>query len=228
MNAAIQDATNLGWKLAFAATHPDGAALLDSYHRERRPVARHVLAMTHLMFWGEASTGSLPSLLRGRLAPLAAPLVPALMSRRHLVAAGVRLLSQLAVSYRDSPLSVEGTPRPREGPRAGERLPDRTVRTAARSIRLHELIARPGVHVLLDRDADRLEALPLGPLVHIHRTSTPGRGLVAVRPDGYIGFRCQIAETRQLNAWLARIGGAGTSCMAGLESAPACRGPRTG
>jgi 2-polyprenyl-6-methoxyphenol hydroxylase-like FAD-dependent oxidoreductase len=210
MNAAIQDATNLGWKLAFAATHPDGAALLDSYHRERRPVARHVLAMTHLMFWGEASTGSLPSLLRGRLAPLAAPLVPALMSRRHLVAAGVRLLSQLAVSYRDSPLSVEGTPRPREGPRAGERLPDRTVETAGRSIRLHELIARPGVHVLLDRDADRLEALPLGPLVHIHRlTSTPGRGLIAVRPDGYIGFRCQIAETRQLNAWLARIGRAG-------------------
>jgi len=207
MNAAIQDAANLGWKLAFAASRPDGATLLGSYDRERRPVARRVLAMTHLVFWGEASTGSLPSLLRDRLAPLAAPLVPALMSRRHLVAAGVRLLSQLAVSYHGSPLSVEGTPRPRGGPRAGDRLPDRTVRSAGRSIRLHELIARPGVHVLLDRDADRLDALPPGPLVSVHRlTSVPGRGLVAVRPDGYIGFRCQIAEARQLSAWLARIG----------------------
>jgi 2-polyprenyl-6-methoxyphenol hydroxylase-like FAD-dependent oxidoreductase len=216
MNAAIQDAANLGWKLAFAASRPDGAALLDSYNRERRPVAHQVLAMTHLVFWGEAGTGSLPSLLRDRLAPLAAPLVPALMSRRHLVAAGVRLLSQLTVSYRGSPLSVEGAPRPRGGPRAGDRLPDRTVRSAGRSIRLHELTARPGVHVLLDRDADRLDALPYGPLVNIHRlTSVPGRGLIAVRPDGYIGFRCQIAEAKQLNAWLGRIGrGQGRDFMA--------------
>jgi len=29
---------------------------------------------------------------------------------------------------------------------------------------------------------------------------------VAVRPDGYIGFRSQITETNQLSTWLARIG----------------------
>jgi len=223
MNAAIQDAANLGWKLAFAASRSDGAALLDSYDRERRPVAHQVLALTHLVFWGEAATGSLPSLLRGRLAPLAAPLVPAFMSRRHLVAAGVRLLSQLAVSYHGSPLSVEGEPRPRGGPRAGDRLPDRTVRSAGRSIRLHELIAQPGVHVLLDRDADRLDGLPLGPLVRVHRlTSTPGRGLIAVRPDGYVGFRCRIAEARQLHAWLAQIGKARDELHGG---AWVCSGP---
>ena len=31
--------------------------LLDSYDRERRPVARQVLALTHLVFWAEAGTG---------------------------------------------------------------------------------------------------------------------------------------------------------------------------
>jgi len=206
MNAAIQDAANLGWKLAFAASQPGSAALLDSYDRERRPVARQILALTHLAFRGEASTGWLPSLLRGRLAPLAAPVVPALMGRR-LVAAGIRLMSQLTVSYRGSPLSVEGTPRRRSGPRAGDRLPDQTVSCAGRTTRLHELLARPGVHVLLDRDADRPGTLPLGLPIHVHRlTSVPGRGLVAVRSDGYIGFRSQIAETSQLSAWLARIG----------------------
>jgi 2-polyprenyl-6-methoxyphenol hydroxylase-like FAD-dependent oxidoreductase len=205
MNAAIQDAANLGWKLAFAASQPaDSAILLASYDRERRPVARQVLAMTHLAFWGEASTGRLPSLIRGTLAPLAAPLIPALMSRRHLVAAGIRMLSQLAMSYRGSPLSVEGTPRPRGGPRAGDRLPDKTVRTAGRTVRLHELLARPGVHVLLERDADRLDDVAAGPLVSVHRlTSVPGRGLTAVRPDGHVGFRCQIADANQLTAWLA-------------------------
>jgi hypothetical protein len=71
---------------------------------------------------------------------------------------------------------------------------------------LHDLLARPGVHIVLDRDADRLETLPLGRFVTVHRlTSAPGRGLIAVRPDGCIGFRCQIAETRQLAAWLARL-----------------------
>ena len=212
MNAAIQDAANLGWKLAFGASQPGSATLLDSYDRERRPVARQVLGMTHLVFWGEAATGPVPALLRGTLAPLAAPAIPLLMRRRRLVAEGVRVLSQLRASYRSSPLSVEGTPQPGHGPRAGDRLPDETVTSAGRRTRLHELLARPGVHVLLDRDADPSGALPLGPLVHIHRiTSSPGRGLLTVRPDGHVGLRCQIADPEQLAAWLNLIRAPGSA-----------------
>jgi rifampicin monooxygenase len=46
LNLGIQDAFNLGWKLAAEVNGwaPDG--LLDSYHAERRPVAEDVLAMT--------------------------------------------------------------------------------------------------------------------------------------------------------------------------------------
>jgi 2-polyprenyl-6-methoxyphenol hydroxylase-like FAD-dependent oxidoreductase len=207
MNAAIQDAANLGWKLAFAGPESGCEELLASYDRERRPVARQVLAMTSLAFWAEASTGRLPSLLRGTLTPLAAPLVPALFGRRRLVAAGIRMLSQLQVSYRDSPLSVQATHPPPGGPRAGDRLPDKTVCSAGRTVRLHELLARPGVHVLLDRDAPRLDALPTGPMVNVHRiTSAPGRGLTAVRPDGHIGLRCRADDPNQLTRWLDRIG----------------------
>lgn len=209
MNAAIQDAANLGWKLAFAAARPGEGPVLDSYDLERRPVARHVLAMTHLMFWAEASTGPVASALRGRLAPLVAPFAPAITGRRRMVAEGIRLVSQLRVSYRGSPLSVEGTPHRHAGPRSGDRLPDRLVTCAERSVRLHDLLASPGVHVLLDRDADRLETLPLGQFVHVHRlASVPGHGMIAVRPDGYIGFRCQATEVSQLTAWLARLSGA--------------------
>jgi Aromatic-ring hydroxylase, C-terminal/FAD binding domain len=147
------------------------------------------------------------------------PLIPALMRRRHLVAAGIRLLSQLAVSYRRSPLSVEGTPQPRGGPRAGDRLPDQTVTSAGRTLQLHQLLARPGVHVLLERDADRLDDLATGPTVHVHRlTSAPGHGLIAVRPDGHIGFRCRTADANQLTAWLAHMD-------APLSNGAAARGP---
>jgi 2-polyprenyl-6-methoxyphenol hydroxylase-like FAD-dependent oxidoreductase len=210
MNAGIQDAVNLGWKLAFAADRPADRRLLDSYDRERRPVARQVLAMTNAAFWAEAAQGPLPSALRGRLAPLAAPLVPVVAGRRHLVAGAVRLVSQLGVGYRHSPLSLEGTPRRRGGPRAGDRLPDQLVSSAGRTIRLHELLARPGVHILLDRDADPPGPLPPGRLVSVHRlTSSPGRGLIAVRPDGYVGFRGQTTDIGQLASWLAWLGAGG-------------------
>jgi len=211
MNAAIQDAANLGWKLAFAAARPCGPGpLLDSYDRERRPAARQLLAMTNLAFWAEAATGPVPAAFRTRLAPLAAPLLPALARQPRLVAAGIRLVSQLDVSYRGSPLSLEGTPRRRGGPRAGDRLPDRLVTAAGRDMRLHDLLARPGVHVLLDRDADWPGDLALGRLVHVHRlTSEPGRGLVTVRPDGYVGFRSGAAGVRELAAWLTRSGATG-------------------
>jgi len=206
MNAGIQDAVNLGWKLAFAAGQPGDGRLLDSYDRERRAVARQVLAMTHVVFWAEASLGPVPSALRGRLIPVAAPLVPAVLGRRHLVAGAVRLLSQLGVNYPHSPLSMEGTPRRPRGPRAGDRLPDQLVSSAGRTIRLHELLARPGVHILLDRDADPLGTLRPNRFVTIHRlTSSPGCGLVAVRPDGHIGFRGQTTDPGQLATWLAWI-----------------------
>jgi 2-polyprenyl-6-methoxyphenol hydroxylase-like FAD-dependent oxidoreductase len=205
MNAAIQDAANLGWKLAFASAGSADGPLLDSYDRERRPVARQLLALTNLGFWAEAGTGPVPSALRARLAPLAAPLVPMLIRGRP-AASGIRLLSQLNACYRGSPLSVDGTPRRRGGSRAGDRLPDRLVRADGRSIRLHELLARPGVHILLDRDADQFENLAPGRFVTVHRlTSVPGHGVIVVRPDGYIGFRSRAAEAGQLVAWLALV-----------------------
>src|SRR3954453_14664114 len=61
MNTGIQDAVNLGWKLAYAVDDGSCSELLGSYERERKPVARRVLAMTHLIFFGEASTHPLPS-----------------------------------------------------------------------------------------------------------------------------------------------------------------------
>jgi len=81
------------------------------------------------------------------------------------------------------------------------------VTSAGRSIRLHDLLARPGVHIVLDRDADWPGTLRPGPFVGVHRLdSVPGHGLIAVRPDGYLGFRCKDAEVSQLAAWLTDLG----------------------
>lgn len=206
MNTGILDAVNLGWKLAFAGQDVGHAELLDSYEQERRPVARQVLALTHLAFFAEASPNPLPAFLRGTLVPLAAPAFSLLLEQRLLMTEVVRLLSQRWVRYRHSALSIEGSPGGR-GPHPGDRLPDEEVRCDGRLLRLHELTARPGVQVLLERDAEALDGRHLGPHVAIHRvTSWPGRGLIAARPDGHVGFRCGRADPAQLGEWLDLVG----------------------
>ncbi|WP_308929962.1 FAD-dependent monooxygenase [Arthrobacter sp. SLBN-112] len=214
MNNGILDALNLGWKLGFASTAggpvPD---LLSTYGQERRLAARRVLALTHVIFFGEASPHPAARLARNLL-PAVAPVLPLLLRRQWLTSKGIRLLAQPFVRYRSSAISRDGTPRSGRWPRPGERLPDAPASVEGRVVRLHDLTAVPGVHILLERDADR-DAFGAGlalpghsPLIHVHRlTSHPGRGVVAVRPDGYIGFRCGEADPGQVGDWLRLVGG---------------------
>jgi 2-polyprenyl-6-methoxyphenol hydroxylase-like FAD-dependent oxidoreductase len=192
MNVGIQDATNLGWKVAFAARADEDVAevLLDSYEQERRRVAQQVLALTHLVFWGEAGSGLLPSTLRGMVAPMAAPVVPAVLRQRRLLAGVVRVVSGLRWSYRHSALNHDASPGSR-GPRPGDRMPDGWVLRGSECVRLHSLLARPGMHVLLQSGA----SLPshadgvLGPWLQVHRLDVPGSRTLVVRPDGFVGYR---------------------------------------
>lgn len=209
MNTGILDALNLGWKLAFAARAAAGgrpvsalAPLLDSYALERRPVAREVLALTHLVFFAEASTNPLAATLRGTLVPLAAPAIPFVLRQRLPMAGVVRVLSQQWVHYRRSPVSVDGG-RGRRGPRAGDRLPDSAVTCGAHRTRVHELTAAPGVHVLLQSGAVEPPGVTPGPLVAVHRVdSWLGSGLLAIRPDGHVGLRSADAGDGRLAGWL--------------------------
>lgn len=203
MNTGIIDAVNLGWKLAYA----DHArpALLDSYDRERRPAARQALALTHTVFFAEASTHPLPQLLRGTVLPLLAPLLPVMLRQPHAMAAVVTLLSQPWVRYPGSALSVTDGFLAR-GPRPGDRLPDRVVTCAGRQARLHDLTASPGVHLLLAREAERTELDRLGPRVTVHRIdSWSGTGVTAVRPDGHVGYR-SARSAHALTDWLDLVG----------------------
>ncbi|WP_454062374.1 FAD-dependent monooxygenase [Candidatus Nitrospira salsa] len=70
MNTGIQDAFNLGWKLALVNQGLSPESLLDSYEVERRPIAASILAGTHwgtkmmtvghpLMRWGRNHLASL-------------------------------------------------------------------------------------------------------------------------------------------------------------------------
>ena len=217
MNSGIQDATNLGWKLAFAARAGLGpeSPLLTSYETERRPVARQVLTLTDAVFAAEASTALGPRLLRGRVLPVVAPLMPLAIRAPLLMPMMLRILSQRWVRYRSSPLSVDadaGEPGPSapsapsapSGPRPGDQLRDGTVGCDGRRVHLHELTARPGFHVLLSRDAS-VDPRCCGELVACHRISSwPGTSVRVIRPDGHVGFRS--GDGTGLEDWLRLVG----------------------
>src|SRR6185369_16109323 len=56
MNTAIQDAYNLGWKLALVVRGRAAPGLLDSYEEERLPIAREVLRQTEINHMVASST----------------------------------------------------------------------------------------------------------------------------------------------------------------------------
>src|SRR5690606_14649361 len=101
LNTGVQDAYNLGWKLA-AALRGAREDLLDSYEAERRPVAEAMLGL---------STRLLDAQKQGRI---------------HRG----REVHQLDIGYRDSPLAKE-LPERNAGIRAGDRAPDAPIRGAA-------------------------------------------------------------------------------------------------
>jgi 2-polyprenyl-6-methoxyphenol hydroxylase-like FAD-dependent oxidoreductase len=151
MNTGIQDAVNLGWKLALVVRGVADEALLDSYEPERLPVARAVLDFTHRATTVALSNSSLLRLVRTQLAPR---LIPLLLRSRRLRTSGFRTIAQLAIAYRDSPAVQEGPNPPSKGPRAGDRLPDLRVTLNGHTSSLQEALTLPAAfHLLLCGDA---------------------------------------------------------------------------
>jgi hypothetical protein len=123
-----------------------------------------------------------------------------------LLSLGGRMLSQLWVRYPPGPTATDEWPRADRLTRPGIRLPDENVMCGNECSSVHRLVERPGVHVLLQREAADPRLSRPGPYVHVHRlTDRAGGGVAAVRPDGYVGYRCGTVDDR-LPAWLARVG----------------------
>jgi 2-polyprenyl-6-methoxyphenol hydroxylase-like FAD-dependent oxidoreductase len=146
MNTGIQDAVNLAWKLALGASGAATPELLDSYDAERSPVGRTVLRFTNRLFKFATSANPLMKLARTQLAPR---LIPLAIKSRPLRTAGLRMISELDVNYRRSPIVETGSRIMFRGPKAGDRLPDAPVLRSGQPSTLHAELAGAGFHLLL-------------------------------------------------------------------------------
>ncbi|MFE6170725.1 FAD-dependent monooxygenase [Streptomyces sp. NPDC056464] len=205
MNTGIQDALNLGWKLALVCRDAAPEELLETYGAERAPVGRAVRRFTDRAFVIGTSPNPVLRFARERLVPRVAPLVKHATTLRRRV---FRTVSELGIHYRRSPASTTGTRPPRRGPRAGDRLPDLPRGLQART-------AAPGWHLLLAGPPhlwpdERLAPVLTGRagLITVHRLGDrspwPGVAQGLVRPDGHLGYVARGAGLDGLRAYTAR------------------------
>jgi 2-polyprenyl-6-methoxyphenol hydroxylase-like FAD-dependent oxidoreductase len=182
ISLGVQDAVNLGWKLAQVdnGTCPD--SLLDTYQQEHHPVAaralRHTMALTALQHRDDERMQALVDLVSD---------VASTAEARRRVAG---LTSALDVHYDLG----DGHPL------LGRRMPDRDLMTAEGPLRVFELLhgARP---VLLNLgEAGTFDIAPWADRVQLVDACSPGEwelpvlgtvtapAAVLIRPDGHVAW----------------------------------------
>jgi len=200
MNTGIQDAYNLGWKLALVLRGaPDW--LLDTYEQERLPVAARILGIT--------------SKLHREMMP------------KETLDAGQRDAEflQLGIRYRGGRLARELRSKPTEI-QAGDRAPDSPCRSGdGTPVRIFDLLRGPHF-TLLQFGPDFRDANEAG--LHVHRIVRPGELPDAssvvdseghayrvygvskptqflVRPDGYVGLITESLNDSEVRQYLKEL-----------------------
>ena len=213
LNTGVQDAVNLGWKLAQVIKRTSPESLLDTYHAERHPVGARVLKNTM------AQVALLrPDDRSGALRDVVAELLAMDEPRKRFAAR----MSGLDIHYDLG----EGHPL------IGRRMPDLDIVTSAGATRVYALLhrARPvllnfakaGV-VDIGAWTDRVQSIDAtydGAWELPAIGAVPAPSAVLVRPDGYVawvGDQSQLGLTEALTKWF------GVTAMASARTAESRR-----
>ena len=190
MNTGMQDAVNLAWKLALVCRGMAGAALLDSYDAERRPVGAAVIAASGRLTRAAEIVNPIGRMLRDGLAHLLLGLGPV---HRALEAS----MAEIATGYPDSPINGPARHAPRE---AGSRMapldgePPYGAGDTPRFV-LRTDAAPP---------SDLIDYFD--PLIDPAIRSAEGSGRIElVRPDGYLALAVRAGEWALVESWLDQL-----------------------
>ncbi len=208
MNTSIQDAVNLAWKLALVIQGVSDETLLDSYEKERLPIAKQVLKETTLMtkfviFFQKREAGLFYWLLR---------LI--FRSQRRMKKIG-QMMSEIALNYRMSPLNRTLTrDKHWKGPKPGDRAPDCTL---SNGTRLYSLMKSPNfVMLLFGEHSEFAQAITehYQGLIDIQMVkgeevksvyAAQSDTLYLIRPDGYICYRSKSFKKSEVVSYLLTL-----------------------
>ena len=229
MNTGIQDAFNLAWKLALVVQGRASANLLASYQLEREPVARGVVNLTDRLTRMGTLRNSLAQNVRDFLLPAISG-VGLLTDKlvEHLSELDVNYRTSPIVEN-------HGSARPRAGERAPDaelRDGDGKARRlfelfrSSRHVLLLFLGANGNVDPQIDAFSEVVATLPSGFVdSYLIARGEPERkadlydltglahraygltksGVILVRPDGYVGYRGELTDSKLLRLYLDRF-----------------------
>jgi len=208
MNTGMQDMMNLCWKLAMVMKGQAKPELLETFSRERIPIIQMVLKKTEDTNDAIASKSRLFRSVFNHIAPW-------LVGMENVQHVAAEHMSQLALNYRESPLSVlDGSSGQLQ---AGDRLPDLPVtllhsegssETQPRPATIFRLLSPSFFTLLYCNIPDPAKThseiqSAIGPWLHMMRgrliAAKPGHNgsekyfgasplIILVRPDGYAAF----------------------------------------
>jgi 2-polyprenyl-6-methoxyphenol hydroxylase-like FAD-dependent oxidoreductase len=215
MNTGMQDAFNLGWKLAAASSGTAGSALLDSYNAERHPVGAKVIEFaTDLMRIATLSNPVAQKVRNGAMHALTvlAPVRQAMADKTE----------ETALSYRDSPLVVASTGHAQIA--SGDHLPDTIpeLRTALAHESGHVLLTVAPEHGVPAIESSARQILVTTTAIAstqigydialcdlagaaASRYGLPHGGRIMIRPDGYIAAIAALDDDAPLRAYEALL-----------------------
>jgi NADPH-dependent dioxygenase len=203
MNCCMQDAFNLGWKLALVLKGHADASLLDSYEAERRPIAEQVI-------WAASSLHDI-FMTHGK---------DVAQRKQTMFEPGYRekvvnYCSGVAYTYKDSAAAAGPDHMGLDGPAVGDRAPDVDFEGGGTLFdRLRHpyftLIVMPGsreVAPIVDPLRKRfgavmdVETLPSSAALSARYGNDDGR-LFLVRPDGYVAFKARVDQGARIERYL--------------------------
>jgi len=212
MNTGLQDAYNLGWKLALVVSGRADARLLDSYELERVPVAERLLRTTDQAFSLVVSNRWLAGLLRTKVVPKVMAFAMRFDGVRKLA---FRTVSQIGIRYPKSPLS-QTLAALSSGPSAGDRFPWLRLKLAPNGA-VGDLFAKlDDTRFNLILVGQPLPADDQGGLMLTHvvpddpdndrelaRAQVPKPSFYLLRPDGHVGLAGTQLEAGALQRFMA-------------------------
>jgi hypothetical protein len=216
MNTGLQDAYNLGWKLALVVAGRADAPLLDSYEAERIPVARRLLNTTDRAFRLVVSDSPIAGVMRTKVV---AKIAARAMRREAIQRFAFRVISQTGIHYRESPLSL-ALDKPRDAAsQAGDRFPWLKLAFSEGGA-VDDVFAKLDDTrfnlLVIGQSAPPAETLPLSDLLRIHAIPAEGPNaatLAAVgvarpsyyllRPDGHVGLSGARLDVATIEHYLA-------------------------
>jgi 2-polyprenyl-6-methoxyphenol hydroxylase-like FAD-dependent oxidoreductase len=199
MNTGLQDAYNLGWKLALVVAGRADARILESYEAERVPVAERLLDTTDRAFRVVVSDGWLAGVFRTRVL---ARIGAFALGIKQIQAFAFRTVSQTGIHYRKGPLSV-GSGLPESAPQAGDRFPWLKLQFAQGGPAEDSFARLDDTHFNLLAfgqpapeaphafgDLLRAHAVPVDATndAELDRVRIPRTSFYLIRPDGHVGL----------------------------------------